>query len=149
MRERAEQRAADALLSGAAQADEADDLGLRDREIDRAGACDRQAATRRAASSRERGRRRGLELSSALPTISETSSSGVVSATSRSPTSAPSRSTAIAVGDLEHLVEPMRDIDHADAARLQRPQRVEQAVDLVGGKRGRRFVEHEDVGLAR
>ena len=52
-----------------------------------------------------------------------------------------------AIGDLEHLVEPMRDIDHADAARLERPQGVEQAVHLVGGKRGRRLVEDEDVGL--
>ena len=46
MGERAKQRAPDALLSGAAQADEADDFGLGDVEVDGTGALDRQAAHR-------------------------------------------------------------------------------------------------------
>ena len=52
-----------------------------------------------------------------------------------------------AVGDLEHFVEPVRNVDHADAARLQRPQRVEQPMHLVGRQRRRRLVENEHVGL--
>ena len=66
---------------------------------------------------------------------------------SRSPTSAPVAQHGDPVGNLEHLVETMRDIDHADAARLQRPQRGEEAVHLVGRQRSRRFVEHKNVGL--
>ena len=52
-----------------------------------------------------------------------------------------------AVGDAEDLVEPVRDIDHADAAFLQRTDRIEQPLDLVGRQAGGRLVEHQHVGF--
>ena len=38
-----------------------------------------------------------------------------------------------AVGDAKHLVEPVRDVDHADAARRDRANGVEQDLLLVAG----------------
>ena len=43
----------------------------------------------------------------------------------------------------------MGDIDDADAARAQTPQRAEQALDVRLGQRGRRLVENENVRLDR
>ena len=54
-----------------------------------------------------------------------------------------------AVGDLEHLVEPMRDVDHADAASAQSAQRREQPRHLVGRQARGRLVEDQDLGLGR
>ena len=54
-----------------------------------------------------------------------------------------------AVGDLEHFVEPVRDIDHADALLAQAAQRGEQARDLVSRQAGGRLVEHQDFGVGR
>ena len=146
MRERAEQRPADAFLSGAAQADEADDLGLRDGEIDRAGAGDRQARHGEPGLLRARARR-GLEL---VERLADDQRNQFLRGGVGDQPFADQRPVAQhgdAIGDLEHFVETMRDIDHADAARLQRPQGVEQPVHLVGGQRGRRLVEHQHVGL--
>ena len=52
-----------------------------------------------------------------------------------------------AIGDLEHLIEPMRDVDDADPAVAQAAQSNEQARHLVGGQAGGRLVEHEDLRL--
>ena len=52
-----------------------------------------------------------------------------------------------AVGDAKDLVEPMRDIDDADAARAEPPKRLEQALDIGFGQGRRRLVEHEDIRL--
>ena len=52
-----------------------------------------------------------------------------------------------AVGDLEDLVEAVRNIDHADAALAQAMQHREQPRHLVGGQAGGGFVEHEKVGF--
>ena len=52
-----------------------------------------------------------------------------------------------AIGDLEHLIEPMRDVDDADPAIAQAAQSDEQARHLVGGQAGGRLVEHEDLRL--
>ena len=54
-----------------------------------------------------------------------------------------------AVGNLEHLVEPVRDVDHADAARPQPPKGDEQPRHFVGRQAGRGFVEHQDFGIRR
>ncbi len=124
VRQRAEQRPPDALLARAAQADEADDLAGRDGEIDRPGAVDRQPARASRVGGRSRARRR-LELCRAP---CRRSARPAPPAWSPHPPFADQRAVAQhgdAVGDLEHLVEPVRDVDHADAARLQRPQRVE------------------------
>ena len=51
------------------------------------------------------------------------------------------------IGDAEYLVEPVRDIDHADAAALEPSNRVEQALDLVRRKACGRFVQHEEVAV--
>ena len=53
------------------------------------------------------------------------------------------------VGDLEHLVEAMRDVDHADAPGAKVPERREQAHHLVRRQAGGRLVEDEDLGLLR
>ena len=74
-------------------------------------------------------------------------SSGVVSATPALAGDAAVAQHDHAVGDLEHLVEPVRDVDHADAAGAQAPQRREEPHDLVGRQAGGRLVEHEDLGL--
>ena len=50
-----------------------------------------------------------------------------------------------AIGDLEHLIEPMRDVDDADPTIAQAAQSDEQARHLVGGEAGGRLVEHEDL----
>ena len=71
---------------------------------------------------------------------------GVVSPTGARPTSRPSRSTTT-VGDLEHLVEPVRDVDHADAAVAQAAQRRRTGARPRRRKAGGRLVEHEDLRL--
>ena len=52
-----------------------------------------------------------------------------------------------AVGDLEHLVEAVGDVDHADAALAKLAQHREQVADVLRGQARRRFVEHEEVAL--
>ena len=52
-----------------------------------------------------------------------------------------------AIGDLEHLIEPMRDVDDADPAIAQTAQSDEQARHLVGREAGGRLVEHENLRL--
>ena len=54
-----------------------------------------------------------------------------------------------AVGDLEHFVETVRDVDHRDAAGAQPAQRGKEPAHFVGGQASRRFVEDEDLGLGR
>ena len=51
------------------------------------------------------------------------------------------------VGDFEHLVQPMRNIDHADAAIAQAPQCGEQSHDLIRRQARGRLVEHQDLGV--
>ena len=49
-----------------------------------------------------------------------------------------------AVGDLEHLVELVRDEDDAGAVRLQRLEDAEEVARLLRGEHGGRLVEDED-----
>ena len=49
-----------------------------------------------------------------------------------------------AVANIEHLAQPMGDVDHRAAARLQRPQCGEQALNLDVGECGSRLIENED-----
>ena len=53
------------------------------------------------------------------------------------------------VGDLEHFVQPMRNVDHADAAIAQATQGDEQPHHFVGGQARGRLVEHENLGVGR
>ena len=53
------------------------------------------------------------------------------------------------VGNLEHLVEPVRDVNHADAARAKPSKGDEQPRDFVCGQARCGLVEHEDLGLGR
>ena len=53
------------------------------------------------------------------------------------------------VGDPEHLVETMGDINDANPARTKPPQGVDEAADIRLRQRGRRLVENEDVGFHR
>ena len=48
-----------------------------------------------------------------------------------------------AVGDLEDLVEAVRDVENAGASALHLPHHLEQPLDLVVWQHGRRLVEHE------
>jgi hypothetical protein len=50
------------------------------------------------------------------------------------------------VGDLEHLVELVRDEDDGHALALELAQVVEELVDLLGHEHGGRLVEDEDAG---
>ena len=48
-----------------------------------------------------------------------------------------------AVGDLRHLLQPVRDVDDADAARREPPHDREQPLDLAGGQRRGRLVHDQ------
>ena len=50
------------------------------------------------------------------------------------------------IGELEHLVEVVRDVDDRHAPLLQAVDDLEQSMDVVAWQRGRRLVEHEQVG---
>ena len=52
------------------------------------------------------------------------------------------------VGDLEHLVELVRDEDDRLALLLERTDDLEELLRLLRGQDGRRLVEHEDLGAA-
>ncbi len=53
-----------------------------------------------------------------------------------------------AVGDVEHLVELVRDEHDAGAVRLQRAQHLEQVLRLLGGQHRGRLVQHEHLRAA-
>src|SRR6185312_8791690 len=53
------------------------------------------------------------------------------------------------VANVEHLAEPMGDVDDRLAFGAQRTQRRENASDLDVGKGGGRFVKNEDARIAR
>ena len=53
-----------------------------------------------------------------------------------------------AVADLEHLTEPVRDVDDRLAFGFQRTQCIEDPFDLDVGQRRGRLVEDEDAGVA-
>ena len=46
------------------------------------------------------------------------------------------------IGDLEDLLEPVRDVDDGDAFLTQTPDHGEQVLDLLVGQRRGRLVEH-------
>ncbi len=54
-----------------------------------------------------------------------------------------------AVADLEHLLEPVADVEHRHPALAQLADQLQQRVRLVAGQRGRRLVEHDHAGVAR
>lgn len=53
-----------------------------------------------------------------------------------------------ALRDLEDFIQPMRHIDHADAAARHLADRLEQDADLVRCQRGRRLIENQQPHLA-
>ena len=106
-----------------------------------------RSRTRRGAPSRCGGRRKTCDGS--RPTMSRIASSGVVSPTRPLAGDAAVAQHDHAIGDLEDLVEPVRDIDHADAAVAQPAQRREEPRHLVGRQARRRLVEDQDLGLGR
>ena len=139
-------RSADPLLTRPAESDEPDDFGPRDVEVDRPGPGDGEAADGEPRLFRPRARR-GFEL---VERLADDQRNEFLRGGVRHPSFADQRSVAQdgdPVGDLEHFVETMRNVDHPDAASLQGPQRVEQPMHLVGRQRRRRLVENEDVGL--
>ena len=141
------------MVAGAAQPDEAEGLAPTHREARPGPRC-----RRRPPAARRAGRRREdvsaddaavakSVAASAPPTIHSTSSA------LRRLGDRPVRDTAAvaqhrhAVGDPEHLVEPVGDVEQPDAARLQAQQLVEQQVDVGGRQRRGRLVEHQEVAL--
>ena len=143
----AEQRPADLLLAGAAQADQAQHLAGAQRR-GRPGPRRRPQIARAAAPAACRWLRRARRPARAAGRrSSSTSSRGVVSATGLRPTSWPSRSTATRSATLEDLVQAVRDVDHADAAAAQRAQHGEEPLHLVGRQAGGGLVEHDQLGL--
>ena len=53
------------------------------------------------------------------------------------------------VGDLEDLVEPVRDVNNRHALLDQRTNRGEQAVEFLSGQNRRRLVHDDQVGVLR
>ena len=85
---------------------------------------------------------------SSLPTISWARSRGVTSAGLTSATVVPARTTVIGVGDLEHLVELVRDEQYGQALCAQLGEVGEQLVDLLRYEHSRGLVEDQDAGAA-
>lgn len=54
---------------------------------------------------------------------------------------------ADAIGDFHHFIQPVADEYHADAGRLQLVDHPQQAVDLLAGQRGGRFVHDNQPSL--
>ena len=140
----AEQRAADLLLARAPQADESNDFTRMDAAIDRPDRTDfgtlELEPRRPFALGGSPEHQRGL-----APHDEQDRFVG------RGPSDNPlARDAAVAqyhhpVGDLEHLVEPVRDVDHADAVLAQAPERTKQAHYLVGRQARSRLIENEDL----
>ena len=51
------------------------------------------------------------------------------------------------VGEQEHLLEPVADVDDGDAAVPQQPDDIEQPLDIVLGQRRGRLVHDQDAGI--
>ena len=54
-----------------------------------------------------------------------------------------------AVADLEDLLQPVRDVDEADALPGEPANDLEQLLELRPAEHGRGFVEYDDAGMAR
>ena len=146
--ELAEDRAADRMVTGAAQTDQAQRLAglhgkrngpdmLRDDSVDR----EYDAIRRR------RRLDEGCRHRAADDLLDEIGRRGFRHRRRRHPP--PVAQNRHPVGDAEYLVEAMRDINDADSAGAQPPQRVEQAADVRFRQCGRRLVQNEDVRLHR
>ncbi len=59
------------------------------------------------------------------------------------PDQAPIAHDGDAIGDLEHLLQPVRDVEHGQAVGAQVPQDREQALRLVLVERGVGLIEDE------
>ena len=66
------------------------------------------------------------------------------SARGQEPTTRPSPEDRDPVGDLEDLLETVRDIDDCDAALAESPDHGEEMVEVLSAQRGRRLIEDED-----
>ena len=54
-----------------------------------------------------------------------------------------------AIANRRDFLEPVRDVDDGDAGRLERPDAIEEPLDLPVGQRRRRFVHDEDARVLR
>ena len=54
-----------------------------------------------------------------------------------------------AVGNLKHLIQTVRDIDHPDTFGLERAQRCKQPLDLIGRQAGGGFIQHQNITFRR
>ena len=53
------------------------------------------------------------------------------------------------VCEFENLIQTVRDINHADTARLERTQNFEQAFHFIGGKACGGFIKHQHISFNR
>ena len=83
------------------------------------------------------------------PSIAAISVSSVSSALEPVRTTWPSRRIVIGVGELENLVQEVRDEDDRPAACGEATDDLVEPLDLGRGKRGGRFVEHDELGVPR
>ena len=140
------ERTADLLLARAAQADEAQHLAGPQVEIDRAGMCRDELADRQA-------RRAGAPLGLAEDVqrrAADDEADNVVGRRLGDRLFAhlqPVTHHHHAVGDAEDLVEPVGDVDHADATGAQPAHGDEEALHLVGRQARGRLVEHQEVAV--
>ena len=143
-----EQRPADLLLAGAAQADQTDHLARAQGQRDGTDRADPQVAQLQG---HGLGARRGAheDLLGWPPDDHRHQLPGRGRRHQLAPHQPPVAQHGHLVRDLEHLVQPVRDVDHPGTAVAQAPQHVEQPVHLVGRQARRRLVQHQQPRLDR
>ena len=144
----AEDRAADRVMPGAAQAHEPEGLSGGDGERDRAHVFGDEARDRKgAAFGRRRRPHEGVAHRAPDDHLHQFAGVGFPRRNRRQP--APVAKNRHSIGDAQDLVQPMGDVDDADIAGAQPPQRLEQAFDVGLGKRRGRLIENENVRFDR
>jgi hypothetical protein len=143
-----EERARDALLTRTAQSDQADDLAGADAAVERSRTIGSHSLEQEA---RLPGVLRGpSEHLRRLP-ADDAKDAFLGRHRLHRPLAhdAPVAEDHHAVGNLEHLVEAVRDVNHADAACSQPAQCGEELRHFIGRKARRWLVEHENLGVGR
>ena len=144
----AEDRAPDRVMPSAAQADKPERFPGRDGEGDRAHMLSDEIHSRESAAFGRRGRScEGVAHRAPDDHLDEFAGVGVARVDGRKPAAVAKNRDPI--GDAQHLVEPVGDIDDANAARAQAAQRLEQALDIGLGKRRGRLIENDNVRFDR
>ena len=129
----AEDRAADRVMPGAAQAHEPEGLAGGDGEGDRTDVLGDEFSYRKGAQLGSRRRpHEGVAHRAPDDHLHQFVGVGLTRRDRRQPS--PVAKNRDLIGDAQDLVQPMGDVDDADVAGAQAPQRLEQAFDVGLGK---------------